>query len=164
MTYNFLTIPGMQYEKLRAALQLNFSTCETAASRSDTLANHSIRSSDRRLFEHIQRPPVPGEINYMDGGWGSAHERVTQSTRPSYDMPQDRERSRGRVVINSMAENAGDGLNQADVGCADGSSMAQSSVTQEDAWYSLSFAEAGIEEFAGYEPLFLFQQEWSTFS
>lgn len=164
MTYNFLTIPVVQYEKLRAALQLKISTCEAAASRSDTLANHSIRSSDRRFSEHIQRPPVPGEMTYMDGGWGSAHERVTQFIPPSYGMPQDREWSRGRVVMNPMAENAGDGLNQADVGCADGSSMAQSSVTQEDAWYSLSFAESGIEEFAGYEPLFLFQQGWSTFS
>lgn len=151
-------MPGAQYEKLRAALQVNFSTCEAAASRSDTLANHSIRCSDRRFS-------VPGEANYVDGGWSSAHERLTQSTLPSYDMPNHRERSQGTVEINTMTQNTGDdGLNQAHVGCADSSSMAQPSVTQEDAWYSLSFAEAGIEQFAGYEPLFLFQQGWSTFS
>ena len=156
-TYNLLTIPGVQYEKLRAALQLNFSTCEAAASRGDTLANHSIRSPDRRFLEHIQRSPIPGQMNYTDGGLGSARERGTQFTRPSYDMHPDRERSRSRVVTNSMAEHTGDALNQADPGRSDGSFM-------EDAWYSLSFAEAGIEEFAGYEPLFLFQQGCSTFS
>ena len=63
-----------------------------------------------------------------------------------------------------MAENTEDGLNQADVKCTDNSFMMQSSVTQKNAWYSLSFAEARIKEFAEYEPLFLFQQEWSTFS
>ena len=157
MTYNSLTIPGEQYKKLRAALQLNFSTCEAAASRSDTLATHSIRSPDCRFSEHIQRPPIPGEIMYTDGDWGSAHGRETQFTRPSYDMPQHRGRNQSRVAINSMAENTGGALNQADTGCSDGSSM-------EDAWYSLSFAEAGIGEFAGYEPLFLFQQGCSTFS
>lgn len=89
MTYNFLTIPGMQYEKLHAILQLNFSMCKTAASQSDTLANHFIRSSDHQLFKHIQQSSVPEEINYMDEGWDSAHERVTQSTCLLYDMSQD---------------------------------------------------------------------------
>lgn len=30
-------------------------------------------------------------------------------------------------------------------------------------WYNLSFVEAGIEQFAGLEPLALFQQGWQTF-
>ena len=30
-------------------------------------------------------------------------------------------------------------------------------------WYNLSFAEAGIEQFAGLEPLALFQHGWQTF-
>lgn len=31
-------------------------------------------------------------------------------------------------------------------------------------WYNLSFAEAGVEQFAGIEPLALFQQGWRSFS
>lgn len=103
-------------------------------------------------------------MNYVAGGWGSTQERLTQSTFPSNDMPRHRERSQDTVERSTTAQSAGDNFNQADIGCADSSSMAQSSVMQEDAWYSLSFAEAGIEQFAGYEPLFLFQQGWSTFS
>lgn len=31
-------------------------------------------------------------------------------------------------------------------------------------WYGLSLVEAGVEQFAGYEPSSLFQQGWKTFS
>ncbi len=31
-------------------------------------------------------------------------------------------------------------------------------------WYGLSLAEAGVEQFVGYEPSSLFQQGWKTFS
>lgn len=65
------------------------------------------------------------------------------------------------VERSTTAQSVGDNFN---IGCADSSPIAQSSATQEDAWYSLSFAEAGIEQFEGYEPLFVFQQGWSTFS
>ncbi|KAL5046756.1 hypothetical protein BDW71DRAFT_197406 [Aspergillus fruticulosus] len=36
-------------------------------------------------------------------------------------------------------------------------------VTQDYDWYNLSFAEAGVEQFAGLEPLALFQHGWQTF-
>lgn len=40
----------------------------------------------------------------------------------------------------------------------------QNLLFQDYDWYSLSFAEAGVEQFAGLEPSTLFQQGWSTFS
>jgi hypothetical protein len=42
--------------------------------------------------------------------------------------------------------------------------MAPLSDVEDAAWYSLSFGEAGIEQFAGFEPLSLFQHGWSSFS
>ena len=54
-------------------------------------------------------------------------------------------------------------FNPVDSRCADGSIITQPAVTEEDAWFSLSFAEAGIEQFAGYEHLPLFQQGWMNF-
>lgn len=40
----------------------------------------------------------------------------------------------------------------------------QISLSQDYDWYSLSFAEAGVEQFAGLEASTLFQQGWRTFS
>ncbi|KAL3484767.1 hypothetical protein BJX62DRAFT_218240 [Aspergillus germanicus] len=36
-------------------------------------------------------------------------------------------------------------------------------IHQDYDWYNLSFAEAGVEQFAGFEPLALFQHGWQTF-
>jgi hypothetical protein len=36
-------------------------------------------------------------------------------------------------------------------------------VPQDYDWYNLSFAEAGVEQFAGLEPFALFQHGWQTF-
>lgn len=53
---------------------------------------------------------------------------------------------------------------QSDMEAADMSFTTPSGVTQDDPWYTLSFAEAGIEQFAGFEPLHLFQQGCGFFS
>jgi hypothetical protein len=41
--------------------------------------------------------------------------------------------------------------------------IGQISLPHDYDWYSLSFAEAGVEQFAGLEPSTLFQQGWRTF-
>lgn len=41
--------------------------------------------------------------------------------------------------------------------------MSEINMPQDYDWYSLSFAEAGVEQFAGFEPYSLFQQGWQTF-
>lgn len=44
-----------------------------------------------------------------------------------------------------------------------GSLMDQFNLPQDYNWYSLSFAEAGVEQFAGLDPSTLFLQGWRTF-
>jgi hypothetical protein len=44
-----------------------------------------------------------------------------------------------------------------------GSLMDQINLPQDYNWYSLSFAEAGVEQFAGLDPATLFLQGWRTF-
>lgn len=171
MTFFTVLTMRVQYEKLHAALQAIVPTykthCGAAASRNDTLTGHSIRGSDRRSSEHIRQFSDPAETNHVDGGWRSAYERSIQSMCPSYDIPHQA-RSQCTAGINTLAQPAagdtGCDFNQADVGSVDSSFMAQSSLTQEDAWYNLSLAEAGIEQFAGFEPLSLFQQGWRILS
>lgn len=34
----------------------------------------------------------------------------------------------------------------------------------DDAWYNLSFGDEGLEQYAGFEPLALFQQGWRVFN
>ena len=63
----------------------------------------------------------------------------------------------------NAVEETNSAFNNVDSRCADSSLIAQLAVTEEDAWYSLSFAEAGIEQFAGYEPLPLSQRGWMNF-
>lgn len=41
--------------------------------------------------------------------------------------------------------------------------ISEINMPQDYDWYSLSFAEAGVEQFAGFEPYTLFQQGWQTF-
>lgn len=149
----------MQYEKLHAALEVNFSTndihLEANTPRRDRSTGRSIRDSDRI------------RSNYVNTSWGSAHESRIQSPCPSNDIPQSLARSQFPAEMGISPENAveetNSPFNNVDSRCADGSLTAQLAVTEEDAWYSLSFAEAGIEQFAGYEPLPLFQQGWMNF-
>lgn len=42
--------------------------------------------------------------------------------------------------------------------------MSQIDLSPDPEWYSLSFAEAGIEQFSGLEPSIIFQQGWRAFS
>lgn len=49
-----------------------------------------------------------------------------------------------------------------EIGTGD-SLMGQIHLPHDYDWYSLSFEEAGVEQFAGLEPSTLFQQGWSTF-
>lgn len=41
--------------------------------------------------------------------------------------------------------------------------VSEISLPQDYDWYSLSFAAAEAEQFAGFEPYSLFQQGWQTF-
>jgi hypothetical protein len=37
-------------------------------------------------------------------------------------------------------------------------------VSPDDTWYNLSFGDEGLEQYAGFEPLALFQQGWRVFN
>lgn len=42
--------------------------------------------------------------------------------------------------------------------------MEQPDVSMDNAWYNLSFGSEGLEQYAGFEPLALFQQGWRVFN
>lgn len=167
---------GLQYEKLSAGLQLTLSAsqthCGTATSESGTVARHSTRGLDRRSSTQIyNRRSVPVKINGVVGEeWvSSAHDSSAQSMRPLNGVPHHLANSPYRAGASETLTRPGAGdthsdLNNVDDGSVDSSFMAPLSDVEEAAWYSLSFAEAGIEQFAGYEPLPLFQQGWRSFS
>jgi hypothetical protein len=171
---------GLQYEKLSASLQVALSASqahrETAATESGAPARHSIRGLDRRssTTQIYPRRPVPVEINSAPGGeeWvSSVHHSPAQTARPlngTHDNLANASEGTGGSEATRPAA-AGDAHSNLDhSGANDGSvaspSMAPFSDVEDAAWYSLSFAEAGIEQFAGLEPLSLFQQGWRSFS
>ncbi|GAQ42991.1 hypothetical protein EURHEDRAFT_551108 [Aspergillus niger] len=63
-------------------------------------------------------------------------------------------------LCSSTAPLNGNGLGAPDVLGRSGSPIDQVSLSRDYDWYSLSFAEAGLEQFAGLEPSTLFQQGW----
>lgn len=154
----FLTI-GIQWEKLHAALEANFPTSNThfeaEAYGRDGSTGASIRDSAR-----IQS-------NYANTNWDSGHESRIQSPCPLNNIPQSVARSQFPAEMGISPENAVEetesSFNPVDSRCVDGSIITKPAVTEEDAWFSLSFAEAGIEQFAGYEHLPLLQQGWMNF-
>ena len=89
------------------------------------------------------------------GGRGGSDELIVSSN----DQPPS--------SLTDQRESGGLGSSQhtfPDVTEPSGSLAAQDLLFQDYDWYSLSFAEAGVEQFAGLEPFTLFQQGWSTFS
>jgi hypothetical protein len=60
-------------------------------------------------------------------------------------------------------DNGGSSLDSIVDTTANDSSMSQLDLLPDPEWYSLSFAEAGVEQFYGLEPSILFQQGWRAF-
>lgn len=61
-------------------------------------------------------------------------------------------------------DNGGSGLDSLAEMTANDLSMGQIDPLPDPEWYSLSFAEAGVEQFSGLELPILFQQGWRAFS
>ncbi|KAL2782713.1 hypothetical protein BJX66DRAFT_168680 [Aspergillus keveii] len=169
------------YEKLSSGLQTARSTSQahrgTAATESGASARHSMRRLGRRSSptQIFSARPVPVEINSAAGGeeWDSSvHHSPAQTTRPlngTRDHLANTSEGTGASEIATRPAAARDAHSNPDPSGADDGSvgspfMAPFSDVEDAAWYSLSFAEAGIEQFAGFEPLSLFQQGWRSFS
>lgn len=113
--------------------------------------------------DSAQTHPITGQQRDKRG-------RPDQSIYPSYGQPRhwvtDQSTPEAHTLAqgSSMIRNEGYGLQQPDIMGSGGSFTPLTSALQNENWYSLSFAEAGIEQFAGLEPSTLFQQGWRTFS
>ncbi|KAF7596914.1 hypothetical protein BBP40_011959 [Aspergillus hancockii] len=148
-----------EWEKLHAALQANsFSyrnQCPPTAIPSTPSATHAIRTLDANPSEQklLLTGSAQGEL-----------------MRPSHKLLHPWPSSQSALQANIMPQNpsaAGDhgyGFDQTAVQSSNVAVEAQPDITQDEAWYNLYFAEAGIEQFAGFQPLPFFHQEWSIFS
>ncbi|KAF9888941.1 hypothetical protein FE257_008110 [Aspergillus nanangensis] len=139
------------YEKLSAALKVTLSANQSHG-KSGTMehvtdARNTTRGFNRRSSAHAH-PQLsdPGET--IAGHLAHSPYRAGMSE----DVPRP---AAGDTSID---------IDNVDDEFADNLFMAPSSELHDTGWYSLSFAEAGIEQFAGYEPLSLFQGGWRAFS
>ncbi|KAL5358126.1 hypothetical protein BJX96DRAFT_163544 [Aspergillus floccosus] len=173
---DFSNLMGLQYEKLSTGLQVtrsgNQTHSGTAASESGTVGRRSTRGLGRRpSTQTYHRLPVTVRTDGVVGEEcaSGAHDSSVQSICPSNGTPLHLAKSPHRtgaaeVSTPPATEDANSDLNNVDGRPADSSFMAPSSDVEDGAWYSLSFAEAGVEQFAGFEPLYLFQHGWRSFS
>ncbi|OGM44855.1 hypothetical protein ABOM_006113 [Aspergillus bombycis] len=140
----------LSWEKLDAALQLHMS-CHRP--QRGSASPHAIRAPEpnpsepkSQLSDHVPEGSVNDEQP-------STHEASVPSIGPSGEHLHP---------WATMSDNCI--FEQSDMETADMSFTTPSGVTQGYPWYNLSFAEAGIEQFAGLEPLHLFQQGCGFFS
>jgi hypothetical protein len=167
---------GLQYEKLSASLQAFSASqplCETAASESGAVARHSTRGLRlRSSTQAYHRLSVSVGIDGVVGGEpvSSVRDSSARSTRHLNSIPRHLANSPRRAggasesSTRPAAEDTYSDPNNVDDGSIDSTSMPPSLDVDDSAWYSLSFAEAGIEQFAGYGPLSVFQQGWRSVS
>ncbi|KAB8227374.1 uncharacterized protein BDW43DRAFT_247250 [Aspergillus alliaceus] len=152
---------------LDAALQLHLSSCR---SQNEQTGPHATRVSGCNPSETnpLLSDPLPSKTT--ENVRPNAHERLSSPTGPSheYQGPLVSDRSVIEVdttpqVPQSIISNDYD-LDQFNTEPVSTTFTTRSSIVQDDAWYNLSFAEAGVEEFAGFGPLHMFQQGWRIFS
>ena len=164
----------IQWEKLHAALQVDLPTYRrqprsVAASKATMPATNAARAYDGNSLRPAT-PSNPAQTRPIIGQQPDMRGRPDQSIHPSYEQPHHWVTDRSTPEVHtfpqgsSIVRNEGYDLQQPDIMGSHGPLLPHTSVLQDENWYSLSFAEAGIEQFAGLEPSTLFQQRWRTFS
>ncbi|KAJ5104536.1 hypothetical protein NUU61_001883 [Penicillium alfredii] len=160
------------WERLNAALQVDLSTyrrrCKTATQQSNLSATHVPRNYERNSPDSIV-PPRSTPTNPIDAQQPGTLETANLATRPSSEQARpwlDQNTIDPYAFPQTPLTIRDDGYDFERPGETGTrvSFPAQNSMPLDDPWYNLSFAEAGIEEFAGTDPSTLFQQGWRIFS
>ncbi|KAE8319391.1 hypothetical protein BDV41DRAFT_519887 [Aspergillus transmontanensis] len=157
----------LSWEKLDAALQLHLSCYRT---QHELTSPHAIRAPEIYSSEPKSRLSAPVSEDSIDNEQSSAREASVPSIGPSGQHLHQWDSDGRTLEVDAMQQNQQATMSdncifeQSDMETADMSFTTPSGATQDDPWYNLSFAEAGIEQFTGFEPLHLFQQGCGFFS
>ncbi|UDD61989.1 hypothetical protein AFCA_009321 [Aspergillus flavus] len=157
----------LSWEKLDAALQLHLSCYRT---QHELTSPHAITAREIYSSEPKSRLSAPVSEDSIDNEQSSAREASVPSIGPSGEHLHQWASDRRTLEVDAMQQNQQATMSdncifeQSDIETADMPFTTPSGATQDDPWYNLSFAEAGIEQFAGFEPLHLFQQGCGFFS
>ncbi|KAK5789328.1 hypothetical protein VI817_008452 [Penicillium citrinum] len=108
-------------------------------------------SNNNRLSTTLEESNQPMNLE-------NAHPQPSATYRNARKYTEDSQPSA------TSRDNGGSGLDSLVDMTANDSSMSQIGLLPDPEWYSLSFAEAGVEQFCGLEPSILFQQGWKVFS
>lgn len=111
----------------------------------------SVYSNNNRLSTTLEESNQPMNLE-------NAHPQPSATYRNARKYTEDSQPSA------TSRDNGGSGLDSLVDMTANDSSMSQIGLLPDPEWYSLSFAEAGVEQFCGLEPSILFQQGWKVFS
>ncbi|OAA79265.1 Fungal transcriptional regulatory protein [Akanthomyces lecanii RCEF 1005] len=114
---------------------------------SSALQAHLSESREQTNKQTLQRAEQSGNDPQKSGSGGNAREPVTEARNSS---------------LRPMNEEHGVNANMGEV--TSGPYTGGVDLFADSEWYGLSLVEAGVEQFAGYEPSSLFQQGWKTFS
>lgn len=112
-------------------------------------ALHVYRSESREQTNNLilQQADQPGSNSEKSGFGGNARESATEPLSSALRPMNEEYEVNANIVEVTSTPYAGD-----------------VDLFADSEWYGLSLAEAGVEQFAGYEPCSLFQQGWKTFS
>lgn len=159
-----------QWEILQSALQADFPKhtmqSRPAIPQSCMSSEHALLMQNHSWITNMHSdnlPAQPSDRENLDTSarYGQTSEEASNGQLQTFEaMPPEEESEAQRNFHLANADN--NGFEVAAEGAANDPSMCQINVPPDDDWYSLSFAEAGIEQFVGLEPYSLFQQGWGT--
>ncbi|KAE8379894.1 hypothetical protein BDV26DRAFT_279965 [Aspergillus bertholletiae] len=160
---------GLQHswEKLDAALQLHLSCHRT---QHQSAGPHTVRASGPNPSPLKSQLPYPVPEGSADKEHSSAHKASGPMVDPSAEHLHSWASDQRTVDVDGMQQNPQATMSdhgifeQSDMRTVDMAFTTPSTVTENYPWYNLSFAEAGIEQLADFDPLHLFQQGCGFFS
>jgi hypothetical protein len=115
-------------------------------------------SDQPSVYYNYHRPSMTLEESDHPGEVESEHLQPSTTNRNARGHTEEAQASA------TSRDNGGSGLDSLVGMIANDSTMSQIDLLPDSEWYSLSFAEAGVEQFSGLEPSILFQQGWRAFS
>ncbi|OAQ99375.1 hypothetical protein LLEC1_04292 [Akanthomyces lecanii] len=113
---------------------------------SSALQAHLSESREQTNDRTLQRADQSGNDAQKPGSGGNTRKSVTEA---------------GNLALRPINEEHESNANMGEV--TSGPYTGELDLFADSEWYGLSLAEAGVEQFAGYEPSSLFQQGWKTF-
>ncbi|KAE8140005.1 hypothetical protein BDV38DRAFT_240827, partial [Aspergillus pseudotamarii] len=151
----------LSWEKLDAALQLHLSCYRT---QHGLTGPHPVRAPELNPSTPKSQLSDPVLEQPVDNEQSRHREASVPPISPSDQHLHPLASGRRTLEVDAIQQtpqvtmSGNCNFEQSDMEAADMSFTTPSGVTQDNPWYNLSFAEAGIEQFAGFEPLHLFQQ------